>query len=165
MGEGILIYGIGGGKRRYTRDLQSFSDRVLARGRSNGSIYVFGKTSKAYLSDLVRRGVRLKSDDAVITDKTILKYKNHPKRKKGAVVSFNRFRMVEAAVKHPKNVYIDTHRNRLVYVSSVKYSPSKVLKVVIEPNQKIGKKYYNQVTSIGVVNKIDMKGKQYLKIK
>ena len=107
----------------------------------------------------------MKSDDAAITDKTVLKYKNHPKRQKGAVVSFHRFRMVEAAVKHPRNVYIDTHRNRLVYVSSVKYSPSKVLKVVIEPNQKIGKRYYNQVTSIGVVNKIDMRGKQYIKIK
>lgn len=165
MGEGILIYGIGGGKRRYTRDLQTFSDRVLARGKSNGSIYVFGKTNKAYLSDLVRRGVRLKSDDAAITDKTVLKYKNHPKRKKGAVVSFRRFRMVEAAVKHPQNVYIDTHRNRLVYVSSVKYSPSKVLKVVIEPNQKIGKKFYNQVTSIGVVDKTKMKDPIYKKIK
>ena len=77
MGEGILIYGIGGGKRRYTRDLQTFSDGVLARGKSNGSLYVFGQTNKAYLSDLVKRGVRLKSDDAAITDKTILKYKNH----------------------------------------------------------------------------------------
>ena len=149
MGEGILIFGVGGRKRRYTKDLQSFASRVLARGRINGSVYVFGKTNKTYLSDLVRRGVKLKSDKAVITDKTILKYKNHPKRSKGAVVDFNRFRMVEAAVKHPKNVYIDTHRNRLVYVSSVKYAPNKVLKVVIEPNQKIGKKYYNQVTSIG----------------
>ena len=73
--------------------------------------------------------------------------------------------MVEAAVKKPKNVYIDTNRSRLIYVSSVKYSKSKVLKVVIEPNQKIGKRYYNQVVSIGVVDKIDMKGKQYHKIK
>ena len=73
--------------------------------------------------------------------------------------------MVEAAVTKPKNVYIDTNRSRLIYVSSVKYSKSKVLKVVIEPNQKIGKRYYNQVVSIGVVDKIDMKGKQYHKIK
>lgn len=165
MGEGILIYGIGGGKRRYTKNLQSFSDRVLARGKSNGSLYIFGKTNKAYLSDLVRRGVRLKSDNAAITDKTILKYRNHPKKSKGATIDTKRFKMVEAAVKHPKNVYIDTHRNRLVYVSSIKYSSTKVLKIVIEPNQKIGKRYYNQVTSIGVVNKLDMRGKQYVKIK
>ncbi|MBR1526925.1 MAG: hypothetical protein IJ640_09755 [Prevotella sp.] len=165
MGEGVLIYGVGGGKRRYTRDLQSFSDRVLARGKSNGSLYIFGKTNKAYLSDLVRRGVKLKSDDAAITDRTILKYKNHPKSAKGASVSKHRFRMVESAVKHPKNVYIDTKRNRLVYVATVKYAPSKVIKVVIEPNQKIGRRYYNQVTSIGIVNAYNMREKQFLKIK
>ena len=165
MGEGILIYGVGGGKRRYTRDLQSFADKVLSRGKSNGSFYVFGKTNKAYLSDLARRGVKLKSDDAAISDRTILKYKSHPKRKKGATVSEHRFRMVESAVKHPKNVYIDTHRKRLVYVSSVKYAKDKVLKVVIEPNQRIGKRFFNQVTSIGVVDKTKMNDPIYKKIK
>ena len=110
------------------------------------------------LRDLQKRGVNVKSDKAVIRDKTILKYKDHPKKKKGAVVSFNRFVMVESAVKKPKNVYIDTNRNRLVYVSSVKYSKDKVLKVIIEPNQKVGvgKKYFNEVKSIGVVNKSNM---------
>lgn len=165
MGEGILIYGLSNGKRRYTRDLQSFADRVLAKGKTNRSVYVFGRTNKTFLSDLHRRGVEVKSDLAAITDKTILKYRNHPKKKKGAVVSFHRFRMVESAVKKPKNVYIDTKRNRLVYVSSVKYSKSKVLKVIIEPNQRIGKRYYNSVVSIGVVDRVKMNAPQYNKIK
>lgn len=43
-------------------------------------------------------------------------------------------------MKKPKNVYIDTNRNRLVFVSSVKYASNKVLKVVIEPNQNVRKK-------------------------
>lgn len=73
--------------------------------------------------------------------------------------------MVEMAVKELRNVYIDTKRGRLIYVSSVKYSKGKILKVVIEPNQKIGKRYYNSVVSIGVVNKVDMRGKQFKKIK
>lgn len=165
MGEGILIYGLNNGKRRYTRDLQSFADRVLAKGKANRSVYVFGRTNKAFLTDLHRRGVEVKSDIAAITDKAILKYRNHPKRKKGAVVSFHRFRMVEAAVKKPKNVYIDTKRSRLVYVSSVKYSKNKVLKVVIEPNQRIGKRYYNSVVSIGVVDNRELRHEQYRKIK
>lgn len=121
--------------------------------------------NKAFLTDLHRRGVEVKSDFAAITDKTILKYRNHPKRAKGAVASFHRFRMVEAAVKKPKNVYIDTKRSRLIYVSSVKYSKGKALKVVIEPNQKIGKRYYNSVVSIGVVDKVKMNAPQYKKIK
>lgn len=165
MGEGILIYGLGGKKRRYTRDLQGFADRVYKTGMARGSMYRFGRTNKAFLEDLKKRGVEVKSDIAAITDKTLLKYRTHPKREKDAVVDFKRFVMVEAAVKKPKNVYIDTKRNRLVYVSSVKYAKGKVLKVVVEPNQKIGKKYFNQVKSIGVVNKENMNGKQYIKIK
>lgn len=162
MGEGILIYGL---RNRYTIDLQSFADKVLAGRRTNGSLYVFGKTNRAVLLDLARRGVTVKSDKTAIMDKTIMKYKDHPKREKGAVVSFNRFVMVEKAVKRPKNVYIDTKRSRLVYVSSVKYSKDKVLKVIIEPNQRLGKKYYNKVVSIGVVSKNNMEVEQYTKIK
>nr|DAQ27914.1 MAG TPA: hypothetical protein [Caudoviricetes sp.] len=165
MGEGILIYGLNGSKRRYTRDLQGFADKVLASGRVRKSVYIFGKTNKAYLKDLFKKGIIIKSELAAITDKTILKYRNHPKKQKGATVNIHRFRMVESAVKKPKNVYIDRNRSRLIYVSSVKYSKGKVLKVVIEPNQKIGKRYYNQVVSIGVVDKNKMNAPQYTKIK
>lgn len=165
MGEGILIYGLHGNKRRYTRDLQGFADKVLANGRARKSVYIFGKTNKAFLRDLSKKGIAVKSDIAAITDKTILKYRYHPKKEKGATVSVHRFRMVEAAVKKPKDVYIDTKRSRLIYVSSVKYSKNKILKVVIEPNQKIGKRYYNQVVSIGVVQKENMNTSQYKKIK
>lgn len=165
MGEGILIYGLNGSKRKYTRDLQGFADKVLASGRVRKSVYVFGKTNKAYLNDLFKKGIIIKSELAAITDKTILKYRYHPKKQKGATVNIHRFRMVESAVKKPKNVYIDTNRSRLIYVSSVKYSKNKILKVVIEPNQKIGKRYYNQVVSIGVVDKNKMNAPQYTKIK
>nr|DAX58351.1 MAG TPA: hypothetical protein [Caudoviricetes sp.] len=165
MGEGILIYGLNGSKRRYTRDLQGFADKVLASGKVRKSVYIFGKTNKAYLNDLFKKGIIVKSELAAITDKTILKYRNHPKKQKGATVNIHRFRMVESAVKKPKNVYIDRNRSRLIYVSSVKYSKGKVLKVVIEPNQKIGKRCYNQVVSIGVVDKNKMNAPQYTKIK
>ena len=165
MGEGILIYGLNGSKRRYTKDLQGFADKVLAGGKVRKSVYIFGKTNKAYLKDLFKKGIIVKSELAAITDKTILKYRNHPKKQKGATANIHRFRMVESAVKKPKNVYIDRNRSRLIYVSSVKYSKGKVLKVVIEPNQKIGKRYYNQVVSIGVVDKNKMNAPQYTKIK
>lgn len=165
MGEGILIYGLNGSKRRYTKDLQGFADKVLASGRVRKSVYIFGKTNKAYLNDLFQKGIIIKSELAAITDKTILKYRNHPKKQKGATVNIHRFKMVESAVKKPKNVYIDRNRSRLIYVSSVKYSKGKMLKVVIEPNQKIGKRYYNKVVSIGVVQKGNMNTKQYEKIK
>lgn len=165
MGEGILLYGLNGNKRRYTRDLQTFADKVLKTGKSKGSIYKFGNINRAVVRYMQKQGLKLESQLTVILDKTILKYKNHPKRKKGAVVSFKCFVMVEAAVKRPMNVYIDTKRNRLVFVSSVKYSSRKVLKVVVEPNYKIKGKKYNVVTSIGVVPKENMGNPQYHKIK
>ena len=165
MGEGILIYGVGGSKRRYTNNLQIFANRTLARGYANDSLYIFGNANKAMLNDLSIKRIGLESNLVAITDKTILKYVSHPKKSKGATANIHRFRMVEAAVKKPKNVYIDTKRNRLVYVSSVKYTPQKVLKVVIEPNQKIRGKYYNRVVSYGVVDRNNMKSKQYRKVK
>lgn len=57
MGEGILIYGLNGSKRRYTKDLQGFADKVLASGRVRKSVYIFGKTNKAYLNDLSKKGI------------------------------------------------------------------------------------------------------------
>lgn len=158
------MYGLRNSKRRYTNTLQRFAQKVLLRGRSNGSIYVFGNTHKSIIRDMYSNGIELRANKTAITDKTIIKYKNHPKKSKGAVVNFNRFIMVEAAVKHPKHTYLDTKRNRIVYVSDVKYSSDKVLKVIIEPNQRIGKKLYNKVVSIGVVDKADMISTQYKKI-
>lgn len=165
MGEGILMYGVRGERRKYTRDLQSFANKVLARRQERGSYYIFGNLSRKILNDLRRKGIDIKSAKSAISDGTLLKYTDHAKRSKKAVVDFNRFRMVEAAVKHPKNVYIDTNRNRLVYVTDVKYAKGKSLKVVIEPNQKMRKMYYNKVISIGVVNTYNMEEKNFLKIK
>lgn len=163
MGEGILIYGVN--KRRYTRDLQAFAKKVLNRRKATNSQYRFGKLSKTVLRNLREQGIEPKTEEAVITDKTILKYRDHPKAAKGAVVDFRRFVMVEKAVKRPKNVYIDTNRNRLIYVAATKYSSEKVLKVVIEPNKKMGKKTFHNVVSIGVVDARNMNSKQYKKIK
>lgn len=164
MGEGILLFGLRNIKRRYTRTLQAFAKKVLTRGRANGSIYIFGNTHKSIIQNLHEKGIDIKATKTAITDKTIIKYKNHPKKSKGAVVSFNRFIMVEAAVRHPKHTYIDTKRDRLVYVSNVKYAKDKVLKVIIEPNQKLGRNFYNKVVSIGVVNKSNLRTSQYKKI-
>lgn len=124
-------------------------------------LYKFGNINRTVARYMREQRLTLESLTTIISDKTILKYRNHPKRKKGAVVSFKRFVMV----KKPRNVYIDTNRNRLVFVSSVKYASNKVLKVVVEPNQNVKGRRYNVVTSIGIVDKVDMRGRQYDKIK
>lgn len=40
MGEGILIYGLHGNKRRNTKDLQGFADKILAGGKVRKSVYI-----------------------------------------------------------------------------------------------------------------------------
>lgn len=166
MSEGILIYGMTGrGRRRYTHDLQSFAKEVLKRNYNNGSIYIFGFTNKRISKNQTTNGDIPNNRKIAIRDYTIRKYKNHPKKEKNAVISFRRFVKVEAAVKHPKNIYIDTKRNRLIYVSTTNYSDNKILKVIIDPNKKIGKQRYDEVVSIGIVPKNSMNNKQYLKLK
>lgn len=162
MGEGILIYGA---KRRYVNNLQDFASRVLRDGRERGSIFHFGTINPRIAADLGRSGIVLKSSKISIQDKTILKYINHPKKTKGATIDTKRYRMAQNAIAKPKHIYRDTSKGGFIYIGSKKYSGDKVVKVVLQPNYKKKKKYYNMVTSIGIVNKANMKSPQYEKIK
>lgn len=162
MGEGILIYGA---KRRYVNNLQDFASRVLRDGRERGSIFHFGMINPRIAADLGRSGIVLKSSKISIQDKTILKYVNHPKKTKGATIDTKRYRMAQNAIAKPKHIYRDTSKGGFIYIGSKKYSGDKVVKVVLQPNYKKKKKYYNMVTSIGIVNKANMKSPQYEKIK
>lgn len=53
MGEGILIYGLNNDRRKYTRDLQTFADKVLKIGRPKGLLYKFGNISRYYGDDQI----------------------------------------------------------------------------------------------------------------
>lgn len=163
MGEGVLIYGRG--IKHKARDLQSFAKVVMNRTRNNGSYFVINKVSKFIIKNLKDRGVDVKSTQAIITDATVRKYKGNTKREKGAAIGFRRFDMVEKAIKTPKSVYIDKNRDRLVYVADTGYKGKKVIKVILEPNQKYKKKFFFKVVSIGIVNKNNMGTEQYEKIK
>lgn len=116
-------------------------------------------------ADLQRGGIELKSSRISIQDKTILKYIDHPKKAKGATIDTKRYRMAQNAIAKPKHIYRDNSKGGFVYIGSKKYSGDKVIKVVLQPNYKKKKRYYNMVTSIGIVNKVNMNSPQYVKIK
>lgn len=162
MGEGILIYGR---NRRYVNNLQDFATRVLRDGKERGSIFHFGMVNPRIAADLRGGGIELKSSRISIQDKTILKYIDHPKKAKGATIDTKRYRMAQNAIAKPKHIYRDTSKGGFVYIGSKKYSGDKVIKVVLQPNYKKKKRYYNMVTSIGIVNKANMNSPQYVKIK
>lgn len=163
MSEGVLIYG--SGTKRRAKDIQSFAETILHRNKNNGSYFIIDKIDGRVIRDLKEKGIEVKAKQAIITDATVRKYKQNSKRDKGAAIGFRRFVMVEHAVKHPKNVYIDKHRKRLIYVADTGYRGNKVVKVVVEPNQKFKKKYFFNVVSIGIVNKTKMNDPIYEKIK
>lgn len=163
MSEGVLIYGHG--IRHRARDIQSFADTVIGRNRNNGSYFVIDKVDSRIIKDLRRKGIQVKSTKAIITDATIRKYISHPKREKNAAISLKRFVMAEHAIKNPKNVYIDTSRDRLIYVADTGYNNKKVIKVVLEPNQRYKKRHFFNVVSIGIVQKSNMNDPIYEKIK
>lgn len=52
-----------------------------------------------------------------------------------------------------------------MYVFASRGAKGKSIKMVVEPNYKYGKQRVNMVTSIGVVDKIEMRHSQYMKIK
>lgn len=156
MAEGIIIYGRNHNKRRYTNNLQDFAKKVLATDKSRNSVYDFGDAGNKIILALRKLGVELNTTKVGITDKTIRKYKDHPKREKGATISPRRYVMVEHAVKHPKNVYLDKDRGRIIIVAATRYKNGKVLKVVIDPNQRLRKKDFHLIRSIGVVSASDM---------
>lgn len=162
MGEGVLIYGQ---NRRYVNSLQDFANRVLKDGRERGSIYHFGMINPRIAADLRRGGLVLKSQRVAIQDKTILKYRTHPKKEKGATIGTRRYRMAQNAIMKPKNIYRDTKSGGFVYIGTKRYEENKVVKVVLQPNFKKKKRYYNMIVSIGIVNKANMNSKQYVKIK
>ena len=162
MGEGILIYGA---NIRNVNNLQDFATRVLRDGKERGSVFHFGTINPRIATDLQRNGIKLKSNRISIQDKIILKYRTHPKKSKGATIDTRRYRMAQNAISKPKHIYRDTSKGGFIYIGTKKYDGDKVVKVVLQPNYKKKKKYYNMVTSIGIVNRVNMNSPQYVKIK
>lgn len=165
MGEGIYLFGIRA-RTKGVRTLQSFVNMVLADGLERGRQFQIGFLNRKIVNDLKAHGVGLKSNLVVMTDKTVIKYLQHGKQRKGAVIDFGRFHAAERAIKHPTGIYRDKTRGILVYVYHAKgYAKGKSLKIVVEPNYKLKRGYVNRLKSIGVVDTKTMRGRQYEKIK
>ena len=66
MGEGILIYGLNNDRRKYTRDLQTFADKVLKIGRPKGLLYKFGNISRTVARYMREQRLTLESLTTII---------------------------------------------------------------------------------------------------
>ncbi len=163
MSEESFIYGNVMARRQ--EQLQRFVNEVLSDGKSRGKAHFLSNIPFNVYQDIRRRGMHLQSDHIFLPDKSVIKYISHPKGKKGATLPFKEFWKIVNTATNPKNVYVDTKQKNLVYAFTSRYNKGRVIKIIMQPNYKYGKRKVNIITSIGVVDKRKMGNPQYLKIK
>ena len=150
--------------KEYKGDLQEFADKVFSSKMTSNKVKNLGEIDKSIIIDMSKKGISINSNEIFITDKIILKYLNHSKSTKGAVIDLKRFSEVEKMIAKPKNIYEDITSKIPVYVYSFDYE-DKIIKAIIQPNYEISGNYINLLKSIGIVNNEVMNYKQYRKIK
>ena len=101
------------------------------------------------------------SQDIIVTQRQIFKYRNHPKTTKGANFPVEDYRIIEAALKNPTNIYEDTAQKHLVYVYTHPYREDRLMKVVVEPNFRSHGTVVNLAKSWGIVQHENMRGGQF----
>lgn len=164
MSEGILIYGLRT-KRSQHEVVQRFVNKVIGDGKPRGRAQFVSKLPLHVFQDMRRKGIGLKSDHIFLPDNTVLKYRDHKKSEKGASLPFKEFwKLVNIAGK-PKGIYIDTKQKNLIYVFASRHEKGKFVKMVVQPNYKFKRQVVNVITSIGVVNKVEMTHIQFKKVK
>ena len=149
----------------HKESLQKFANTVLSSKIARNEVKKLGEIDNVVIEDMKNNGIDISSNDILISDKIILKYLNHPKGAKGAVVDFNRFYEIEKLVIKPTNIYEDTNSKALVYAYTSPYD-DEILKAIIHPNYKMSGNTINLLKSIGIVDKTMMNNNiQYRKIK
>lgn len=147
--------------RLYNGTLQEFAKDILASGRGNGRVFSPGRLHPLIEQDLAEKGESLISRDIVVTQKQIFKYRNHPKILKGAALPLHQYDLITRTIQAPTRIFEDTSKKSLAYVYIMPYNDLKVVKVVVQPNYRKHDAICNLAKSWGLVDGIDMLGKQY----
>ena len=149
----------------YNGTLHEYATEILAQGRGNGSVYCVCEIAPEIIADMNRKGKELFSNDIIITQRQIFKYRSHPKATKGASLPLSDYYLIKETLRNPTHIYEDIVQKRLVYVYTHPYHDKHLIKVVVEPNFKTEGTILNMTKSWGIVEKTKMKGPQYRQIK
>ena len=123
--------------------IQKFADMVRADSIPRGRIIYAGEIQAEIQRDYESKGLKLESTEVLIDDATIIKYIDHPKVAKGAVIDKDRYDEVAQVINNPMHIYEDTNQKEIIYVGTRNYSTGKILKVVIHPNFRKKGRIYN----------------------
>ncbi len=138
-----------------------FANDLLTKGRGDGEVCRICEISPVIINDMKTAGLELHSNDIIVTQRQIFKYRNHPKTTKGANLPVEDYGIIEAALKNPTNIYEDTAQKHLVYVYTHPYREDRLMKVVVEPNFRSHGTVVNLAKSWGIVQHENMRGGQF----
>lgn len=145
----------------YNGSLQEFATDILLLGRGDGSVCRIGEINAIVVADLANKGLVLASNDIIVSQKQIFKYKNHPKSLKGANLPLSEYALIERAIGAPSRIFEDTTKKTLAYVFTTPFYQNKIVKVVVQPNFNRHGTACNLAKSWGIVDANDMSGKQF----
>ncbi|MBR4647195.1 MAG: hypothetical protein IKO75_08810 [Bacteroidales bacterium] len=145
----------------FNGSLCQFASGLLSRGRGEGCVCRICGIPSAIVEDMKSNGLELLSNDIIVTQRQIFKYRKHPKTGKGANIPVEDYAIIESALKNPMHIYEDTVQKRLVYVCTHPYHDNRLVKVVVEPNYKSCGRIVNLAKSWGIVQHENMRGGQY----
>ncbi|MDX9847460.1 MAG: hypothetical protein RBT74_10810 [Tenuifilaceae bacterium] len=149
----------------FSGSLEEFANKIFSTLRTTNEVTKVGTLDKIIVADLAIKDFVTKTNEVFISDKKILKYKDHPKDTKGAVLDVNSIEEIKRAINSPLYIYEDLKSKAIIYIYVTDYK-DKYLKVVIHPNYNLSGNYINLIKSIGVVDKDKMSNaKQYRRIK
>lgn len=149
-------------------NLREFAESVIRDGKPRGRILRIGNMSHFFGVGIARRSGFSRNEPIYIDDKAILKYVHHPKKAKGATVPTQYMNLLKKAIQRPQHIYRDNNpknRGNLVFIGTIPKSGGKVIKAVIHSGYSRKGMEYHYVKSFGIVDKADMKSRQYAKIK
>ncbi|MRJ11493.1 phage head morphogenesis protein [Ornithobacterium rhinotracheale] len=138
--------------------IDDFVKKTLADKRTKNEVFHLANMNTEVLKDMANIGIKKGDKKIMLMDKTITKYINHPKKEKNATLDFEKFSEIQKALKTPTHIYRQEYKSRTLYIYEYQYNNGKSLKVVVEPNFIINKKYpsINCAKSIGVVDTVNM---------
>ena len=142
--------------------LKDYAEMLQKEGRGDGSVINLGEIHESIVEELLKKGIQLVDNRIIVDQHSVMKYFNHPKDKKGAVLPIEEYELVEKAAKSPQKVFEDSSHGDLVYVYSYPYQMGKALKLVIQPNYVRNGRTYNKTKSWGIIQTANLNNpKQY----
>lgn len=160
------------GRFSLSRKILDFTSEVIADGKVRGRRIKVGRLKNLFGKKSVHKRGFDRSAPLWLADDTILKYTDHPKASKGATIPINLLPALARALDNPKHIYLDAssknkNRGNVIYVGALNHPQykGKVIKAVVHIDFTRNGETYHKVKSYGIVDKIDMKGRQYVKMK